>query len=89
MKTITAAVDDRYVEALDSVLRSSGLYSSRSEFIKDAVRSKIAELAGFEEALKRVRKVKAKLRGKVKFVRELSQKERDELAKKCIEKHYR
>ncbi len=90
MKTLTIAVDSDYVKTLDTVIKSSKLYSSRSEFIKDAVREKLAELMKLNNDLSDIRagakrlakKAKAKgWDGKTVF---LSRKEKEKLAKEYI-----
>lgn len=43
-KTLTIVVDKEYAELIDMVVDSSNKYSSRSEFLKDAVREKTEEL---------------------------------------------
>ncbi|MFH1256868.1 MAG: ribbon-helix-helix domain-containing protein [Candidatus Diapherotrites archaeon] len=66
MKTLTAVVDDDYVQTLDFVIRSSKLYSSRSEFIKDAVREKMEALVRLSEELRDIREASKRLASKAK-----------------------
>jgi len=61
MKTLTIAVDERYVETLDKVVRESSLYSSRSEFLKDAVREKLEALVRLNGELSDIRAATKKL----------------------------
>ncbi len=82
MRTLTAAVDEKYIEALDTVIRSTGMYSSRSEFIKDAVRCRIAELMRFEGTLETVKKAAHKAKNKYRYNGELTPTKKDVLAKK-------
>jgi len=90
MKTMTVAVDDQYVKTLDGVIKSSRLYSSRSEFIKDAVREKMAELVQLNENLRDIRKASIEL-GKKARARGWdgsmpTREERDKAAKQFMEK---
>ncbi|MFH1663304.1 MAG: ribbon-helix-helix domain-containing protein [archaeon] len=66
MKTLTVAVDSEYVKTLDTVIKSSKLYSSRSEFIKDAVREKLAELMKLNDDLSDIRAAAKRLAKKAK-----------------------
>ncbi|MBU2476876.1 ribbon-helix-helix domain-containing protein [Candidatus Micrarchaeota archaeon] len=88
MKTLTVAVDEEYIKTLDFVIKSSKMYSSRSEFIKDAVREKVSELVKLNEDLKEIRAAakrmakKAKERGWDGSL--ISKKERDKWAKEYM-----
>ncbi len=44
MGTLTTVVDDEFIKMIDRVVKESKMYSSRSEFLKDAVREKYEEL---------------------------------------------
>ena len=56
MKTLTIAVDSEYLRVLDAVIKNSRLYSSRSEFVKDAVREKMQELVKLDGNLEKIKK---------------------------------
>lgn len=43
-KMLTVAVNAGYARTLDDLIKRSGLYSSRSEFIKDSIRKNYVEL---------------------------------------------
>lgn len=88
IKTLTVAVDEEYIKTLDLVIRSSKMYSSRSEFVKDAVREKVTELIklnddlnGIRESAKRLAK-KAKARGWDGSL--ISKKEREKIAREFL-----
>ncbi len=49
MRTLTTVVKDEYIELLDEVIKNSRMYTSRSEFLKDAVREKLEKLIKFNE----------------------------------------
>ncbi|MBS3057580.1 MAG: hypothetical protein J4415_03030 [Candidatus Diapherotrites archaeon] len=69
MRTLTTVVKDEYVELLDKAISNSKMYSSRSEFLKDAVREKLERLIRFNEETADIREgarklaLKAKARG--------------------------
>ena len=52
---LTVEVDDKYAKAIDSVIAKSRMYSSRSEFLKDAIRKNLAETAELDEGLRKIR----------------------------------
>lgn len=90
MKTLTIAVDEKYVEFLDRVVKESGLYSSRSEFMKDAVREKMLKLMELDEEVKVMRKKMQKFRKKYKHIYkdtgDLTKEEKDLIARNVIKK---
>lgn len=55
MGTLTAVVKDEYIKMIDIAIKKSGLYCSRSEFIKDAIRDKFESLLLIDDDLKRIR----------------------------------
>lgn len=61
MPTLSVLVEDEFVKNVDAVLRRTKLYSSRSEFIKDAVREKTLELMEKQQQLEEFRKGVKKL----------------------------
>lgn len=82
-KMLTVEVDDEFAKQIDSVISSSKLYSSRSEFLKDSMRKNLSEMLGMSESLKKLRASTEELYRKVKArggPRKISRKERDELA---------
>ena len=52
---LSVEVRDSCAKAIDAVVVSSGLYSSRSEFLKDSIRKNLAETAQISESLKSIR----------------------------------
>jgi len=79
MKMLSVAVDERLAKSIDSAIASSGLYSSRSEFLKDAIRKNLSKLVEQDEDLKAIRESVARLRKKAVY-RPMTQAERDALA---------
>ena len=76
---LSVAVDERLAKSIDSAIASSGLYSSRSEFLKDAIRKNLSKLVEQDEDLKAIRESVARLRKKAVY-RPMTQAERDALA---------
>jgi len=71
---VSVAVEDSLVEKIDSVVKVSGLYSSRSEFLKDSIRLNLAraslldsELAVFREKTAALRKLVRSRVGEPRF----------------------
>jgi len=89
LKTLTIVVEEDYVRKLDMLLKKSGLYNSRSEFLKDAIREKTIELLEQSKGLDDIEtaaktlSVKVKKRGEVK---KLTPKAKDKIAQKYFEK---
>lgn len=61
MKMLSVEVKDSCAKAIDAVVVSSGLYSSRSEFLKDSIRKNLAEVSQMSESLKSIRRGAEKL----------------------------
>lgn len=55
MGTLSVVVNDGYIKMIDTAIKKSELYSSRSEFIKDAIRDKFESLLLIDEDLKKIR----------------------------------
>lgn len=55
MKMLSVQVDDKFVQLIDEVVKLSGLYSSRSEFLKDALRKNVAQMQEMLESRKAMR----------------------------------
>ena len=66
MKTLTAVVDDSFIEKIDGVIKKTKLYSSRSEFLKDSIRKNLIELIEFDSDLELIRTASKKLATKAK-----------------------
>jgi Arc/MetJ-type ribon-helix-helix transcriptional regulator len=58
---LSVEVQDSCVKAIDAVVASSGLYSSRSEFLKDSIRKNLAETTQMSDSLKSIRRGAEKL----------------------------
>ncbi|MBU0661998.1 MAG: ribbon-helix-helix domain-containing protein [Candidatus Diapherotrites archaeon] len=55
MKQYNLVIDEKLISEVDALIKARGLYNSRSDFIRDAVRTRLIELKklldeGFEEA---------------------------------------
>ncbi len=85
MKMLSVAIDKDYVKVIDKLISSSGLYSSRSEFMKDAIRKNLVELIKLNENLKKIdmesKKLGEKARKRGYKGDLLSKKEREKLAR--------
>lgn len=88
MKTLTIAVNEKYVELLDKAIKDSGIYSSRSEFMKDAIRAKMLKLLELEDEVKVMRKKMLKFGEKYKNVYKdagnLTKEDKDIIARKYL-----
>ncbi len=89
MKMLSVAVGESCARAIDELVVSSGLYSSRSEFLKDSIRKNLALTLQLSEDLKKIHSesealsLKAKQRG---FSgKSISLAERNALAKAFVE----
>ncbi|MFH1589849.1 MAG: hypothetical protein ABIB43_04750 [archaeon] len=74
MNIISLKMEDQLLKDIDSSL-TINRYSTRTEFIRDAIRAKLIELEK-ERAIRGL----AKLRGSVKNIKRLSKDELDKLA---------
>ncbi len=82
--TISFVAEESFSETIDAVIRKTGIYQSKSEFLRDAARTKLAELVGFEKELREVRQAFDKQESKIILRKKLSAKEKDELVKKYL-----
>ena len=88
---LTVEVDDKYAKAIDSVIAKSRMYSSRSEFLKDAIRKNLAETAELDEGLRKIREGAIEL-GRLARSRGwngklLTKKEKDAIAREFIKEN--
>ena len=51
---LTVEIHENYAKAIDELIKKSGMYSSRSEFIKDAIRKNYEELIKFDKGLSEI-----------------------------------
>jgi Arc/MetJ-type ribon-helix-helix transcriptional regulator len=88
MKMLSVAVDETYARAIDEVIKSTKIYSSRSEFLKDAIRKNLAEILRLGEDLKKIHEESEKLAVKAKARgfkgKQLSRSERAKLAREFL-----
>ncbi|MBS3057262.1 MAG: hypothetical protein J4415_01385 [Candidatus Diapherotrites archaeon] len=61
MPTLSVLVDREFVRDVDAVLQKTRIYSSRSEFIKDAIRERMIELSKTADELRNIREATKKL----------------------------
>ncbi len=65
METISLKMEDELLKAVDTNLKKHR-YSTRTEFVRDAIRSKLTQLEK-EEAIKKLTEMKGCLKGKGKM----------------------
>jgi Arc/MetJ-type ribon-helix-helix transcriptional regulator len=63
---LSVAVEDAFAEAIDFFIASSGLYSSRSEFVKDSLRKNLEKMNELNNGLKKIRNAGLELSKKAK-----------------------
>ncbi len=77
METISLKMEKGLLHYIDKILKANR-YSTRTEFIRDAIRSKLTDLEK-EEAIRKLTEFKGSLKGKAKMsgekARELAGKE--------------
>jgi len=61
---LSVEVDDKLVKTIDEVVKKSGRFSSRSEFLKDSIRKNLTREAEVEENMKKFLSGIAELRKK-------------------------
>lgn len=84
--TISFVVDNSLSERIDIMIKKTGMYTSKSEFMRDAARTKLIQMMGLKENLKDVQAGMAKLRKKAQYQGEPTPSRRDEWAKEFLEK---
>ena len=82
--TISFVAEPSFSRAIDGVVSKTGLYQSKSEFVRDAVREKLFRVLSLEEDLIAVRSLRKRLQKKAVFKGYLSAPERDALAKSFL-----
>ncbi len=84
MKMLSVAVDERFVRSIDLLIDSTGLYSSRSEFMKDAIRKNFEEMMKSDDGLRKLhigmKKLASLSKKRGNTVKMLTKKERDKFA---------
>ncbi|MBD3304156.1 ribbon-helix-helix protein, CopG family [Candidatus Woesearchaeota archaeon] len=83
MEAITLKLDTELLKALDKSLKKN-MYSTRTEFIRDAIRHKLTEQEK-QEALRKLAALKGSLKGKARMSDEMA----GELAFRKIAKKHR
>ena len=82
MESVCLKMEQKLLHEIDSKLKNNR-YATRTEFIRDAIRSKLSELEK-EEVIKKLAKFKGSLKGKAK----MSEEEAGEIAMRSIEKKF-
>lgn len=84
-------VSDGFAQAIDAVVASSEIYSSRSEFLKDSARKNLKEMEKTSDFIKKLRESSAVLARKMKERgwdgKLLSLEEKDKIALDWIKKN--
>ncbi|MEW6295001.1 MAG: ribbon-helix-helix domain-containing protein [Candidatus Diapherotrites archaeon] len=88
MKMLSVAVDEALAKTIDEFIDHSKLYSSRSEFLKDAIRKNLSTGMELNEDLKKIREGAERLAAKARqrgYKGGLpTQKERDKFAREFM-----
>ena len=88
---LSVEVDENYAKVIDKAIAASGLYSSRSEFLKDSIRKNLVDTIELSGSLEKFRegakKLGAKARQKGYAGGLLSKEEKEKIALEFIKKH--
>ncbi len=84
--TMSFTAEEGFVKAIDAAIAKTGLYHSKSEFLRDAAREKLEKILYLEEDLKAVREMRKRLQAKIKFYKPLTKEEKDKLAMEYLKK---
>ena len=91
MKMLSVEVGKNYAKAIDKAIAATGLYSSRSEFLKDSIRKNLVDTIELGGSLEKFRagakKLGAKARQKGYAGGLLSKEEKEKIALEFIKKH--
>ncbi len=79
--TMSFVADRGFSKTIERVISKTGMYQSKSEFLRDAARQRLIQLLGIEKEVARVNRSFSKLRKKVKFYRPLTLKDKERLAR--------
>ena len=79
--TISFVAEPSFSKAIDEIILRTGLYQSKSEFVRDAAREKLLRIMSLEKDLTEINKMKKRLQKKAVFKGFLSAAEKDILAK--------
>ena len=87
-KMLSVAVHEDYAKSLDRVIKLTGAYSSRSEFLKDAIRKNFEEMLKMDADLRSIhesaKKFAAEARARGYKGGLLSKRERTKIAKEYL-----
>jgi len=82
--TISFVAEPSFSKAIEELVERTGLYQSKSEFVRDAAREKLLRVLSLEKHLVEARRLRKRLQKKASFKGELTAKERDALAKSYL-----
>ncbi|HLC36745.1 MAG TPA: ribbon-helix-helix domain-containing protein [archaeon] len=82
--TISFVAEESFSKAIEKIIKKTGLYQSKSEFLRDAAREKLIKMLGLEADLKQVRSAFKSLAKKARYNGELTKEQKDELARKYL-----
>lgn len=84
--TISFTVEKPFLRKINKLISETGLYQSKSEFLRDAAREKMVKMLELEQYLKAVESARKNLQSKAKFKGQLSPEERDRIAREYLKK---
>jgi Arc/MetJ-type ribon-helix-helix transcriptional regulator len=91
MKMLSVQVEDAFAKEIDAIIAESGQYSSRSEFMKDAIRKnmeKMRESAAYRKKVREAfRRLAQKARDRGWDGQMPTQEERDKIAEEFVRKN--
>ena len=85
--TISFVAEPAFSKKIDELVKRTGMYQSKSEYVRAAVREKLEKDLYLEEELIAVRQMRERLRAKSKLGKDLSLKEKEELFKEYLKSH--
>ena len=87
---LSVAVNDSFAKSIDGLIAKSGMYSSRSEFLKDSIRKNVVELMKHDPGLWKIHQESEKAYQRVKrrgmLNHRVSKKELDRMALDSLRK---
>ena len=88
---LSVEVHDSLVKTIDNTIKKTGLYSSRSEFLKDAIRKNLLETLMLDKDFRKIHEAAEELRKKA-YARGYdgrmpTKAERDKIAREFVKKH--
>lgn len=84
MKQYAITVEPGLMKQVDEVVKVFGLYHSRNDFIRDAIRNRLLDLQERAEFRKNLEKFKARAKARGAKLRFLTPEEKDSIAKELL-----